>query len=161
MNAYFTANAAVAGQKVTTGTVNVSADTTQGAAPISVTGLLPGDTATTSVTVTNTGTEPVYLSATLPTAATTDAGLAGVLETEVKVGTLTETRSLQSWQSGRLQLAEPLAAGATRTIEVATALPAAVTDAALSGKSAEFSVSVAATQVKNTPVPGSSGWVAN
>lgn len=165
MNAFFTAQATVTGQQVTTGTVNVSAATAADSAPIAVTGLLPGDDASTTITVRNPGSEPVYLSFAMPTAEGNDAGLAGALQTRLTVGTAADgpgtTRTLTDWQSGRYQLAAPLAPGAETQITVNAALPGTVTDAALQGKSASFAVNVAATQVKNTPVPTGNGWVAN
>lgn len=164
MNAFFTAQASVTGQQVTTGTVNVTAATAANSSPIQVTGLMPGDAAETLITVRNSGSEPVYLNFGIPVGEGADATLAGALQARLTVGPAdgpSTTRSLTDWQSGRFQLAAPLAPGAETQVAVNASLPGTATDTALQAKSAAFAVNVTATQVKNTPVPTGNTWVAN
>lgn len=152
--ALFTSEATVGGQKVGTGTVAIAASTQAGSSAINVGDLLPGDTASTTVTVRNTGTASSYFSIELPKTAG-DAALESAVQVSVAVGSVTETHSLTGWQGKVLRLAAPLAASATQDVVVTVALPLSAPNS-LQGLDAGFGVDVASIQARNntTWTPG-------
>lgn len=155
--AFFTSQATVTGQTVGTATVEITADTATMSAPIGVTDMLPGDTATTSIDLVNTGSEDVSYTVRVPKTTGGDAGLEAELDVTVTIGAATETRKLSAWQTGALQLPAALADGATQRVTVTVALPTTAGNA-LQGTSAGFTVQFDAIQARNTPAP-TGGWV--
>ncbi|MFT4211798.1 MAG: TasA family protein [Microbacterium sp.] len=149
-NAYFTSQATVTGESVSAGTVVLSAGTASTSAPIDVDGLLPGDTASTVITVSNTGTEDLYFSAG-DFALTGDTTLQDALQITVGDTTTSYTASLTEWSTGSLD-GFALAAGDSTDITVTLELPATAGDE-LQGLDAGFSITFDATQQRNVPSP--------
>src|SRR5690606_23723720 len=154
--ALFTAQANVTGQRVGTATVEIAAGTAASSTPLSAADMLPGDAATTTVELANTGTADVYYTIRLAKSAG-DAVLEDALQVAVSVGAVTETRSLTAWQSGALQLATALSAGATQEVTITASLPTTAGNA-LQGATADFTVQFDAVQARNT-TPPTEGWV--
>jgi hypothetical protein len=157
--AYFTSQATVDGQGVTTASVKITADTAAASAPITAGSLLPGDTKSTSIDLKNTGSEDVYYTISLPKAAGGDADLESAIEVKVTVGSASETHTLTDWQDGALQIGPALAADTTQPVKVELTLPAGADDD-LQGTDAAFAVQVDAIQARNTTAP-TAGWVAD
>jgi hypothetical protein len=158
-NALFTSQASVTGQTASTATVSIDAETATASTPIALTSMLPGDTASTVITLENTGTEGVYYTVRVPATAGGDAALDDVLAVTVAVGTASETRTLSDWQDGALQIAPALAASGTDTVTVTVELPLG-TDNALQDLDTGFSLQFDAIQARNSTAP-SAGWVAD
>jgi len=162
--AFFTSQATVAGQQVSTATVEIAAGTAASSSPIDVPSLLPGDTASTTIDLANTGSEGVYYAIRLPRTAGGASGLESALQVTTTVGSATETRSLSSWQDGALQIGPALAAGAHQTVTVTVALPSTVGDTQqgvdMQDRSTGFTVQVDAIQARNTTAP-TGGWIAD
>lgn len=155
IGALFTAQTSVTGQTVETGTLQVHAGTAATSAPISAPGMLPGDEITTEILLENTGTADAYYTVRVPVASDSTAALVDALEVTVITEDGIEQRTLQSWQSGALQVAVPLASGAEVPVVVSVRLPLE-SDDALQQMQAEFTVQVDAIQARNveTPVAG-------
>lgn len=154
LGAAFTDQAQVDGQQVATATVDIEAGVVRTAAPLDATNLLPGDTVATAIEIRNAGSADVYytLSALLPE----PDPLTDALNLQITVGGVTETRSLSSWTTGALQIAVPLASGATAHAQVSVTLPYGAPDS-LQRAATAFSVVVEAIQAQNTPAP-TAGW---
>lgn len=155
--ALFTSEAAQS-ESVKTAIVTVSAATATDSAAINLTSMLPGDTATTKITVTNTGNEAVLWDVAIPNTAAPSNALADQLKVSVNVGSTTLEKTLTDWQAGSLKFKTPLAAGATETITVTTSLPTSATNA-VQNLSAKFDVKVNAQQSRNVTPPTADGFV--
>lgn len=149
-NAYFTSQATVAGHSVSTATVVISAETSSASSPIQVTDLLPGDTVSTVITVSNTGSEDLYFSAG-DLALTGDAALQDALQVTVGDGTTTHTTALSDWATGSLA-GFALDAGDAVDITVSVSLSAGAGDE-LQGLEAGFSIVFDAIQQRNVTAP--------
>lgn len=143
-NAWFTSQATIGEQQLATGTVSLSATIPATSAPISATGLVPGDTVSTTIRVSNDGTEDLYY--TIGSfVADGDAALASALRVAVAAdGIPTVTRSLSEWATGSYE-GIALASGATAELEVTVTLPTSATNE-LQGTAASFTVPFTAVQ---------------
>lgn len=157
--ALFTSQATVSGQTVSAGTLSISAETASTSSPISATGMLPGDSTSTKITLENTGNSGLYYSVQLPLDSSSTLALADAIQATVTVGSVTETRSLSAWQTGSLHLGTALAAGASSGVTVTILLPNTA-DNSLQGTGAAFNVQVDAVQERNV-TPPDSGWSAS
>lgn len=164
VGAIFTDQATVADQTVNTATISVEADTAATSSPIAVANMLPGESASTIITIANTGTRSAHLGVTLTPTETADAALIGALNvtlTDSASGTV--TRTLAQFEDGSWHIASPLAAGGSTDVTIAVDLPIDA-DNAMQAKSAGFSVTVDAQQAEftaGTAYEWTSGWVAN
>ena len=158
-SALFTSQTTVTGQSATTATVVIEAGTATTSAPIALTSMLPGDTASTVIELENTGTEAVFYTVRLPASATGDAALESAMQVTVAVGAATETRSLTAWQLGAWQVGPALAAAGSNTVTVTVSLPIGTADT-VQGLDAGFSVQFDAIQQRNMTAP-TAGWVAD
>lgn len=156
-SALFTSQATVTGQQVTTSTIEILATST---AAIDLNDLLPGDSASTTVTVENTGSESALLSIELPLANSSDAALAQQLDATVTVSGASSPFSykLSHWQTGRLVLSSPLASGATLSFDVGITLPVGAPNS-LQGTQSAFTIQVDAVQERNTTPPTANAFV--
>lgn len=150
--ALFTDSASVGGQSVSTATVEITAGLNAGSSAINVSDLLPGDSKSTTITVTNTGSADAFWSVALPKS-TGDAALESAVNVTVNVGSVTETHSLTAWQGKKLALATALEANAVQDVVITVSLPASAANA-LQGLDAGFSIDVASVQERNN-----SAWV--
>lgn len=157
--ALFTSQATVSGQNVTTGTLSISAETASTSSPISATGMLPGDSASTNIALENTGSSGLYYSIQLPLDDSSTLALADAIQATVTVGSLTETRSLSAWQTGSLHIGTALATGSSADVTVTISLPTGA-DNSLQGTSAAFNVQIDAIQERNV-TPPVAGWSAS
>lgn len=157
-NAFFTSQATVHGSAATA-TVEIQADTASASSPIAVTDMLPGDSASTTIELENTGTESVYYTVRIVPTAAGDVLLEDELEVTVQAGAASLTRTLTAWRSGALQIGPALAAGVSDDVTVTLTLPLGAADA-VQGMSAGFAVQFDAIQQRNVPVP-TAGWVAD
>lgn len=156
IGAAFTASSSVGGQSVTTATVEIDASTASNSTPINATQLLPGDSVSSIVNVSNTGTTDLYYTITATPDEDHNTALSNVLSVQITVGSITETRTLSSWSAGVLQIATPLPAGATDKAEIHVSLPSGASNS-LQGRTSGFSIDIAAIQARNTTAPNA-GW---
>lgn len=158
-NAWFTSQATVSGQSVTTATVEIEAGLAVDTPPIAVTSMLPGDEAVTTIAVTNTGSEDVYY-AVGPFVATGDQVLREELEVTVVVGgdpATTTTHTLWEWEFGQYE-GIALEAGTTTEVSIIVALPTTAGDA-LQDTSTAFSINFSAIQARNFTGTTTPTWV--
>lgn len=158
-SAFFTSQAIVHGQSAETATIEVTAGTASASSPIAVTGMLPGDSAATTIELDNSGTEALYYTVRILPTAAGDVPLEDELEVTVQVGAASLTRTLTAWRAGALQIGPALAAGASDTVTVTLALPLGADDR-VQGMQAGFSVQFDAIQQRNVPAP-TAGWLAD
>lgn len=157
-NAWFTSQAEVDGQSVSTATVEIAAGLAPETDPIAVTDLLPGDEAVTVLAVQNTGSEGVYV-AVGPFDVTGSAELAAALDVTVVVdGQSSTTHTLAEWAQGQYE-GIALAAGATTEVSVLVELSVDAENA-LQDTDAGFSVGFEAIQARNFTGTTTPTWVA-
>lgn len=149
-NAYFTATASVTGESLKVGTVALTAGTAASSAPLKVVDMLPGDTASTAITVTNTGNAPLYFSVTT-SSLTGSSALQGTVAVTISDGTVSHSDTLTNWVTGSLY-GFSLGANASTTITVTVALPGSASNS-LQGTAAGFDVAFTATQQRNVTAP--------
>jgi hypothetical protein len=158
-NAWFTSEATVGGQSVDTATVEIEAGLAPDTDPIAVTGMLPGDEATTTIQLVNTGSEDVYY-AVGPFVATGDESLREALEVTVVVNgspSTTETHTLWEWEFGQYE-GIALGAGDTTEVSVIVALDEDATNE-LQDTSTSFSIGFSAIQARNFTGTTTPTWV--
>lgn len=141
---------------MTVGTVAIEADTSAASAPIAATGVLPGDTGNTAVTVENTGSSDVYYSVSITATSATDAELAESLRVTLASGGQTHTDELADLADGALHVPGALAAGDDTEVTVSYELPDDAPNS-LQGTEAGFSIVVDAIQTKHQTAQ--TGWV--
>lgn len=156
-SALFTSQAKVTGQQVTTSTIEILATSS---AAIDLSDLLPGDSASTTVTVENTGSESAFLSIELPLENGSDPALTQQLDAAVAVsgGSNPFSYKLSHWQTGHLVLSTPLASGATLSFDVEVTLPVGAPNA-LQGTHSAFTIQIDAVQARNTTPPTADAFV--
>lgn len=156
-NAWFTSEATVDGQNISTGTVEIEAGIAAEASPIAVSGLLPGDEAQTILAVTNTGSEDVYLTVG-PFTATGSVPLRAAVEVSVVAdGVPAVTRQLDEWEDGAIE-GIALGSGDTKDITVTVTLSTEAGDE-LQDTQTQFSVAFAAIQARNFDGTTTPTWV--
>lgn len=156
-NAWFTSQAEVDGQSVSTATVEIAAGLAPDTDPIAVTDLLPGDEAITVLDVKNTGTEDVYF-AVGPFDVAGDSALADALAVTVVVnGADSTTHTLTEWSEGQYE-GIALAAGATTQVSVLVELSVDAENT-LQDTDAAFSVGFEAIQARNFTGTTTPTWV--
>lgn len=164
-SAWFTSQASIGDQNVTTATVEFTADIDSGSSsPIEIYGMLPGDTQQpTEVLIRNTGTEDVYFGIG-KFVVTGDQILADALQLEVGLddgvsddGGPTHTGSLQQWEDGQYE-GFLLKVGQTRVATVQPTLPTTTGDE-VQDKAVEFSMEFTAVQARNWTGATTPTWV--
>ncbi|GGH38760.1 hypothetical protein [Microbacterium album] len=150
IGALFTSQATVEGQSVKTGTVEISPAFAANSDPIDVSGLLPGDTVSTTLDVSNTGSADLYYTVRLNLDGATDTALATALQVKVTAGSYSATQTLGAWPGSTMEVATPIDAGERIPVTIEVTLPLSAANT-LQGTSATFDVQFDATQKRNNP----------
>lgn len=147
--AFFTDEATSPEQRIGTATVSVAADTAESSAPIDVAGFLPGDTATTTLTLDNDGTADVVWDLDVVLTADTDGDLADTLQVTIESdGRAAETMSLAAWATDTTERLTPQTAGASQELDITVSLPTSAGNE-LQGTLAAFTLDFTAQQARN------------